>query len=42
MGVIERREREKQELRQQIVDTARTMFAAEGYEAVTMRRRLCM
>jgi AcrR family transcriptional regulator len=38
MGVIERREREKQELRQLILDTARTMFAAEGYEAVTMRK----
>src|ERR1700746_357035 len=38
MGVVERREREKQELRQQILDTARAMFAAEGYEAVTMRK----
>jgi AcrR family transcriptional regulator len=38
MGVIERREREKQELRQQILDTARALFAAEGYEAVTMRK----
>ena len=38
MGVSQRREREKQELRQQILDTAREMFAAEGYEAVTMRR----
>jgi AcrR family transcriptional regulator len=38
MGVLERREREKQELRQQILDTARAMFAAEGYEAVTMRK----
>jgi len=38
MGVLERREREKQELRQQILDTARAMFASEGYEAVTMRK----
>jgi AcrR family transcriptional regulator len=38
MGVMERREREKQELRQQILDTARELFAAEGYEAVTMRK----
>src|ERR1700745_454850 len=38
MGVLERREREKQELRQQILDTARARFAAEGYEAVTMRK----
>lgn len=36
MGVVERREREKQELRQQILDTARELFAAEGYQAVTM------
>jgi AcrR family transcriptional regulator len=38
MGVVERREREKQELRQQILDTARALFAREGYEAVTMRK----
>jgi AcrR family transcriptional regulator len=38
MGVLERREREKQELRQQILDTARTLFAREGYESVTMRK----
>jgi len=38
VGVAQRREREKQELRQQILDIAREMFAAEGYEAVTMRR----
>lgn len=38
MGVLERREREKQELRQQILDTARALFAREGYESVTMRK----
>jgi AcrR family transcriptional regulator len=38
MGVKERREREKQELRQRIVDTARDLFARDGYEAVSMRR----
>ena len=38
MGVLERREREKQELREQILDAARTLFAREGYEAVTMRK----
>jgi hypothetical protein len=38
MGVLEPREREKQELRQQIFDTARARFAAEGYEAVTTRK----
>jgi AcrR family transcriptional regulator len=35
MGVLERREREKQELRQQILDVARELFAREGYESVT-------
>ena len=38
MGVVERREREKQELREQISDAARTLFAQEGFEAVTMRK----
>ena len=38
MGTKERREREKEKLRVRILDTAREMFAAEGYEAVTMRR----
>ena len=38
MGVAERREREKLELRQQILDAARELFVAEGYDAVTMRK----
>jgi AcrR family transcriptional regulator len=38
MGTPERREREKQELRQRILDTARELFVAEGYDAVTMRK----
>lgn len=38
MGVKERREREKQELRDRILDAARAIFAAEGYAAVSMRR----
>lgn len=38
MGTKERRERERQETRSLILDTAREMFAAEGYDAVTMRR----
>jgi AcrR family transcriptional regulator len=38
MGSNERREREKQELRRKILETARKMFLAEGYEAVTMRK----
>ena len=38
MGVVERREREKQEMRTRIMDAARDLFAREGYEAVSMRR----
>lgn len=38
MGVKERREREREEVRTKILDAAREMFATEGYEAVTMRR----
>jgi AcrR family transcriptional regulator len=37
MGIPERRERERQELRQRILDAARELFAERGYEAVTMR-----
>src|SRR5258708_6943578 len=37
MGTLERREREKQELRTKILDAARELFAVEGYETVTMR-----
>ena len=38
MASTDRREREKQELRRKILDTARKMFLEEGYEAVTMRK----
>jgi len=38
MGVTERRERERVEIRQKILDAARELFATEGYERVTMRR----
>ena len=38
MGVSERRERERLDLRGKIVDAARDLFAAEGYESVSMRR----
>ena len=38
MGPRERREREREETRTRILDAARELFAAEGYEAVTMRR----
>src|SRR5687767_9816833 len=37
MGIAERRERERLELRQRILDAARELFAKRGYEAVTMR-----
>ncbi len=38
MSVQERREREKVELRQRIVDAARELFVSEGYENVSMRK----
>jgi AcrR family transcriptional regulator len=37
MGTIERREREREEIRRKILDAARELFATEGYERVTMR-----
>lgn len=38
MGITERREREKVEVRRKILDAARELFSAEGYDRVTMRR----
>jgi AcrR family transcriptional regulator len=38
MGTKERREREKAVTRDKILDAARELFAAEGYEGVTMRK----
>jgi len=38
MGVKERRERVKSETRDKILDAARELFAAEGYEGVSMRK----
>jgi AcrR family transcriptional regulator len=38
MGVLERREREKSELREKILDAARELFISEGYEGVSMRK----
>ncbi len=38
MGSAERRERERAELRDKILDAARDLFVAEGYDKVTMRR----
>jgi AcrR family transcriptional regulator len=38
MGVKERREREKGLLREEILDAARELFVAEGYQSVSMRK----
>ncbi len=38
MGVKERREREKLEIRDKILDAARELFISEGYEGVSMRK----
>lgn len=37
MGITERREREKEEIRQKILDAARDLFTRDGYDRVTMR-----
>lgn len=38
MGITERKEREKQEMRQNIIDAAISMFAEEGYDKTSIRR----
>ena len=38
MGIRERRERERTQVKEKILDAARELFVAEGYEAVTMRK----
>lgn len=38
MGVLERRERERSELREKILDAARELFITDGYEGVSMRK----
>ncbi|KJV07147.1 TetR/AcrR family transcriptional regulator [Methylocucumis oryzae] len=38
MGITERRERERLNIRNKILDAARELFAVDGYDAVTMRR----
>lgn len=38
MGVKERREREKQAVRQEILDAARELFIKDGYDNVSMRK----
>ncbi len=37
MGITERREREKEDVRRKILDAAHDLFEAHGYENVTMR-----
>jgi AcrR family transcriptional regulator len=38
MGTVERRAREREEVRGRILEAARCLFAQEGYDAVTLRR----
>ena len=38
MGIRERRDRERQEVRVRILDAARELFVRDGYDAVTMRK----
>jgi AcrR family transcriptional regulator len=38
MGIKERRAREKQNVREEILDAARTLFVKEGYEQVSIRK----
>ena len=38
MGIKERRAREKEQLRRQILSAARELFVNEGYENVSMRK----
>jgi AcrR family transcriptional regulator len=38
MGVQERRERERTEIREKILDAARELFVTKGYEGVSMRK----
>lgn len=38
MGTVERRQRQKEQVRRDILTAARQMFADEGYEHVTMRK----
>jgi len=38
MGITERRERERTDTREKILDAARELFISEGYEGVSMRK----
>jgi AcrR family transcriptional regulator len=37
MGIAERKEREKEDVRRKILEAAHTLFETRGYEHVTMR-----
>ena len=38
MGTVERRAREKDELRRRILEAATALFLEQGYESVSMRK----
>ncbi len=38
MGIVERREKQKENLRQEILNAASELFAKDGYESVSMRK----
>ena len=38
MGIPERKERQKQKLRQRVLDAAEELFVEEGYQNVSMRK----
>ena len=38
LGIVERKEREKSETREKILDAARELFVTEGYDGVSMRK----
>jgi AcrR family transcriptional regulator len=38
MGIKQRRAREREDLREEILDAARTLFVKEGYESVSIRK----
>src|SRR5215212_10572320 len=38
MGVKERRDRQREDVRTKIMDAARDLFVSEGYDAVSMRK----
>ena len=38
MGTADRKARQKESLRQEILDAARDLFVREGYDSVSMRK----